>query len=92
MGTTRFKVTYQCECGEDWGSCGKRSFFLFSYNRSCDIGALYHKHHADNQGSKLDYLGHFDDTALDALRKILSMSDPDEQWDTSDEIETKSLQ
>lgn len=84
MGSTRYKVTYKCDCGCDYGSCGKRSIFLLDYNRSCDIGTLAHKHHADDSNSKMEYLGSFGDSALSALIKILSESEPSESWNEKD--------
>jgi len=90
MGTTRYKVTYNCQCGEDYGSCDKRSFFLFAYNRSCDVGTLYHKLHADLPQSKLEKLGAFGDEAISALVTVLTQQDPSEKWDDNDILEVKN--
>jgi len=84
MGSTRYKVTYECHCGCDYGSCERRSVFLFDYNRSCDIGSLFHKRHADEPGSKMEFLGSFGDAALSALIKILTENEPSESWDQKD--------
>lgn len=84
MGVNRYKVTYECDCGENYGSCEKRSFFLFEYNRSCDIGTLYHKRHADDEDSKIERLGSFTDTMLAALGNVLSGEDNGEDWTQSD--------
>lgn len=84
MGSTRYKVTYECDCGCDYGSCERRNIFLFEYNRSCDIGTLSHKHHADEPDSKMEYLGAFGDNALSALVKILTEEPPSELWDDKD--------
>lgn len=84
MGSTRYKITYKCEEGCDYGSCGRRCVFLFEYNRSCDIGTLCHKHHADDVNSKMEYLGAFGDNAISALIKILKENNPSEIWDEKD--------
>lgn len=89
MGITRYKVTYKCDCGEDYGSCERRSFFLFEYNRSCDLGSLSHKHHADEPNSKMEYLGTFGDNALSALIKVLTEANPSEIWSEKDEEDFK---
>ena len=42
MGVNRHKITVECDCGCDYGgNCGKKTVYLFCYNRSCDIGTLY---------------------------------------------------
>jgi hypothetical protein len=72
MGSTRYKVTYKCDCGEFYGSCEKRSFFIFDYNRSIDVGALAWKRHADDPDSLMKNLGTFSDNALSALINVLT--------------------
>lgn len=84
MGCTRYKVTFECDCGENYGSCEKRSFFILNYNRSVDIGTLYLKHHADDKESKMQNLGSFTDKGLNALIKVLTQSDPDEELTEQD--------
>jgi hypothetical protein len=89
MGLTNYKVTYECDCGENWGDCDKRSFFILQYNRTVDIGTLFHKHHADDENSKMQDLGAFTDKGLAALVKVLTQSDPDEETNEADEKDIK---
>lgn len=91
MGSTRYKVTYKCNCGQDHGSCERRSVFLFEYNRNCDIGTLFHKHHADEPDSKMESLGSFGDNALSALVKVITESIPSESWDERDQEDFKEF-
>jgi hypothetical protein len=42
MGITREKVTYKCDCGVDWGSCGAECAFVFVNNRSVDVYQIFH--------------------------------------------------
>lgn len=90
MGSTRYKVTYKCDCGcELDGSCGRRSIFLFEYSRSVDIGTLAHKRHADEPDAKMEYLGSLEDVALSALVEVLTQEQPSESWDKKDEEDFK---
>ncbi len=90
MGTTRYKVTYECECGENYGWCDKHGVFLFEYNRSCDIGLLMHKPHMEDKNSKIEHLGYLNDNAIDALVKILTQSESIEKWTDSEFEEFKN--
>ena len=90
MNNNRYKVTYTCECGQDYGSCGRRSFFIFDYNCSCDVGTLYYKSHADDNSSKMECLGYFSDEAIDALVKVLTINKNEEKIDESDLEEIKN--
>ncbi len=64
MGFNRYKITYECDCGIDWGSCGRRNFFLYGYLRSCDIGTIMHVQHADDEDPIIETYGSFTDNAL----------------------------
>lgn len=83
MGISRYKVTYECECGCDYGSCERRSFYLLEQNRSSDTASLFHKHHADEKDSKLEFLLTMTDNSMEALITILTSQDK-EPWDDSD--------
>lgn len=68
MGTNRYKRTVECDCGCDWGAnCGKKTTFLFCYNRSCDIGTLY-----------IDgvIVASMTDNQIHALREVLTSNEP----------------
>lgn len=91
MGINRYKVTYECDCGENYNTCEKRSFFLFEYNRSCDLGTIYHKRHADDKDSKVECFGTFTDKMLAALDNVLNGEGNGEVWTESDIEETKNL-
>lgn len=68
MGITRRKRTIECDCGCDWGSnCGKKTTFLFCYNRSCDIGTLY----IDGQ-----HVVSMTDNQIHALKEVLTSNEP----------------
>lgn len=71
MGISIYKTEYICDCGEDWGSCGKKSGFIMSYNRSCDLGTITHFH-----GDTTEDMGTFTDAGLSALNKLLLLEDP----------------
>jgi len=45
---------------------------------------LFHKRHADEPDSKMEFLGSFGDAALSALIKILTENEPSESWDQKD--------
>lgn len=82
MSRNRYKVTYTCECGQDYGSCG----LFFDYNCTCDVGTLYHKSHAEDNNC----LGYFSDEAIDALVKVLTINKNEEKLDESDLEEIKN--
>lgn len=68
MGVTRFKRVVECDCGCDYGgNCGKKTTFLFCYNRSCDIGTLY----IDGE-----IAGSWTDNQLHALNEVLTSNTP----------------
>lgn len=89
MSRTNYKVTFSCDCGENYGSCEKRSLFILEYDRSVDIGSLFFKNHADDEGSKMEFLGSFSDKGIEALVKVLTIHMPDESLDDSDLKEIK---
>jgi len=89
MGYNRYKVTFECDSGCDYGSCGKRNLFIFEYNRSCDIGNLFFKHHADDSESKMELLATLTDNAITALINVLTREDPIEIPDLEEQSEMK---
>lgn len=74
MGSTYRKVTYKCDCGKDYGSCGEEGVFFLEYNRSCDIGTIFWKPHP---GEKMQHLAALTDDQTNALIKLLTTSDSD---------------
>lgn len=72
MGSTYYKKTSCCECGENYGSCEKHNVFVFRYNRTCDIGTLYVKRHIEEENAKYESLGSFGDNDLSALIDVLT--------------------
>jgi hypothetical protein len=77
------KITYECDCGKNYGSCGEQGVFYMDYNAAIDLGTVYHKPHPDE---KMLLLGSFTDIQLSALIKILSTNDGRGSW-TPKEIE-----
>lgn len=73
MGINYYKVQYDCDCGENHGSCGKKSAFYIRLNRACDISEILHKHDLNNPDEKPEHLGAWNKSDLDALRNILYM-------------------
>lgn len=96
MSTNRYKVTYECDCGQDYGSCGRRNAFLLSYHNGSDTAALYHRQHVDDPTSPydgiLELVAHFTDNKLAALGKILSCPLGEEHWTSEDNADAKTAQ
>jgi hypothetical protein len=85
MSSTRTKITYKCECGIDYGSCGRRLVLLMDYHNGSDSFILVHKQHADEEKPKAEYVIGGGDEEIEALSKILNWNDPDlEGWDDED--------
>lgn len=74
MGRTITKVSYICDCGENYGSCGVEAGFIQSYNRSCDIGTIYYYHRGITKYT-IQLLGAFGDNGLFALSNLLNIND-----------------
>lgn len=71
MGVSRFKKTIDCTCGCDYGAnCGKKTVFLFCYNRSVDIGSLY-------IDGKLAFC--LNDDGLSAVQQVMGPEDNTEE-------------
>lgn len=89
MGWNRYKKTYSCDCGEDYGSCEKRSFFILYLNRTSDVWHLYHKLHADEPDSKLEEILVTSDKGIEALRELLNAPESPEELAEGDDEEVK---
>jgi hypothetical protein len=78
MSKTIYHVTYDCDCGIDYGSCDKKEEYALVYNGSCDLATLMRKSgHRDSDG-KWKYVETLTDNQIAALSRILSMKDADE--------------
>ena len=87
MGITRYKKTVECDCGCDYGGvCGKKTTYLFCYNRSCDLGSLYIKDHSEKPESKYVHIATMTDGQISALIDVLSSPNPIEEI-TQEEID-----
>lgn len=76
MGVTRYKKTVGCDCGCNYGTdCGRKTSFLFCYNRSVDIGTLYIKEDAQNKDSKWNKIQSMTDSQIAALVEVLTSED-----------------
>ena len=91
MGMNRYKKTYKCDCGIDYGNCDRRNFFLLELSRINDVYYLYHKHHADEPESKLEKVLCFGENAMTALKEIFNCSESSESYDDSDHEEVKKI-
>jgi hypothetical protein len=80
------KITYECDCGKNYGSCGEQGVFYMDYNASCDTGQLFHKPHPDD---KIICLGEYTDNQLSALSKILSTNAGRGDWSPEEVAEIK---
>lgn len=78
MGLNISKVTYECDCGYNWGSCEERSFFLLVTHRGSDHHSIFHKHHADQPNAGLERMGSMSDEGLAALIKLLTQESTEE--------------
>ena len=83
MSKTRQVIRYDCDCGEEYGSCDKVSAILYEYNCSCDIASIVHRVHIGSDDESYQYIGTFTDKGLETLRKILSTNDTD-TWTDAD--------
>lgn len=72
MSKNRYKVEYTCDCGVDYGSCGRKSVYLFEYNCSIDLGTLVHHSHCEDPKSKPEYMGVLSDNQIAALIEVLT--------------------
>lgn len=84
MSINLSRTEYICDCGEDWGSCGKKSGFIMSYNRSCDLGTIFHYH-----GDKCEAIGTYTDDGLASLSKLLRLGDADKHSEEDNDIYKK---
>lgn len=66
MGRNVTKIEYPCDCSKYTGDKCINSFIM-SYNRSVDVGTLYHVYHGQAYR-----MGSFSDAGLAALVDILS--------------------
>jgi len=71
MGVNRYRIEYDCDCGENYGGCDKHNVFILESYRSCDVYKLYHKNHKESVNSKFECLLTFTDNGYSALTKIL---------------------
>lgn len=94
MGLTRHKISYKCDCGIDYGSCGAQCAFVFVNNRTVDVYQIFHvdTHEYRTKGGQpiITEICCFGDNAIDALKKLLD-ADPhaaDAEKLTQQELET----
>lgn len=69
MGCNYTKVEYECMCGAAFGHgepCEETNAFYLKFNRTVDVGTLYHKYH-----NEIKELGCFDEEALSALTRLM---------------------
>ena len=78
------KVEYTCQCGQDYGSCGKIGKFFLKYIGVSDVYVLLSQSHPD---SKVQELGYFDDNSLNALAKLLNTDSDNLDGCSSEEVE-----
>jgi hypothetical protein len=92
MGCNHYKVPYECDCGCDYGSCGRRSYYLMRYHRGSDTATIYHNAHADDpkypDDGKLEVVALLTDNGLDALRNLLDGKHT-EHWSSADHASLK---
>lgn len=86
MSHPLYKITYVCDCGQDYGSCEKEGAFYMDYNASCDIATIFQKPHPTD---KMIYIGAFGDNELHALGKILTTNEGEGNWTKQEVDETK---
>lgn len=84
MGSNRYKVPYDCECGESYGYCGKKNYYLFEVSRSTDIGHIVHVKHADDPDPIIEFIDTLSGNQIIALRDALSEKDEFEGWEEQD--------
>lgn len=72
MSKETFKTAYKCDCGIDYGSCGRDNEFVFQYNSTVDVGRLTHIVHKGDESEIIIDVGAFTDNALAALIKVLT--------------------
>jgi hypothetical protein len=96
MSSIRTKITYECACGCDFGSCGRQNYFLLAYHNGSDTAVLYHKDHADKplypSDGVLEIVANFDENKLAALAQLLTQKREDsESWTREDHAETDAI-
>lgn len=87
MSHNREKVTYQCDCERDHGTCGEEGVLLLDGNNAIDITSIYWKAHP---GEPMIKIGTFTDRQLFHLSKLLG-SNENEKWSDRDHEEIKLI-
>ena len=91
MGETNYKITYECDCGCDYGGCGKESAFLLKHNRSCDLYTLVHKEHINTESPTVTLLGTFTDEMVNSIVEILTQPHSTENFTEQDNADFKEV-
>jgi len=72
MSRNRFRVEYKCDCGCDYGSCGRNNVLLYEYNCSCDIGRIVMVNHIGSDSESVINFGYLSDNDLDAIKTLVA--------------------
>ena len=88
MSKSIYKAEYTCECGVDYGSCGAKCAVILKSNNSCDIYTIYHTDgHGEKPITTVGGLDCFRDEYLEALSKVIDMTEDNRKTLTEEELE-----
>jgi len=80
MSKDRKKIIYKCDCGIDYGSCGRTNIMYYTYYGVSDTFKLGVKYHIDEIDSKITHITGGTDNDLDVLTSILSDAHGNSNW------------
>lgn len=90
MSKNMYKSEYNCECGIDYGNCGKKGVFYLHINNSSDYETLSWRRHPEDPLEVLAILTMEQSTALGMLMgnvSKLKVPDPEEWCQVVKEME-----
>ena len=85
MSKTRQKITYECDCGIDYGSCGRTNVMYYTYYGVSDTFKIGVKYHIDEADSKIRPITYGTDKDLCVLMDLLN-NENESTW-TPEEID-----
>lgn len=71
MSRTIRKKEVTCDCGCDYGACGKTNVWVIEYDATVDTVSLYYKHHKES-GNVFERLFCVEDATFEALMTLLN--------------------
>lgn len=87
MGKNVYQHEYRCECGIDYGSCGRTNVFVIEWYRGSDTFIMYHKQHVDDPKSKFERIFGGEDNGASEMIKAINSDTGIDREKYQDEID-----